>query len=155
MGAAQIITVDQDPQRLKTSRQFGATTVISADADPVGTILDLTHGKGVAVAIEALGTQQTFESALRVLKPGGMLYLSTPLGPSRVEFNAHRVFALRELTGWFADEWQIERVAIIDDENRVHESVDWLGKEAAGNFGCRLGVGIVAARKKTPSVASE
>jgi len=73
MGAAQIITVDQDPQRLKTSRQFGATTVISADADPVGTILDLTQGKGVAVAIEALGTQQTFESALRVLKPGGML----------------------------------------------------------------------------------
>ena len=33
----------------------------------------LTHHKGVDVAIEALGTQQTFESCLRVLKPGGTL----------------------------------------------------------------------------------
>jgi threonine dehydrogenase-like Zn-dependent dehydrogenase len=33
----------------------------------------LTDGRGVDVAIEALGTQQTFESCLRVLKPGGVL----------------------------------------------------------------------------------
>ena len=33
----------------------------------------LTGGRGVDVAIEALGTQQTFESCLRVLKPGGVL----------------------------------------------------------------------------------
>lgn len=33
----------------------------------------LTDGRGVDVAIEALGTQQTFESCLRVLKPAGVL----------------------------------------------------------------------------------
>jgi threonine dehydrogenase-like Zn-dependent dehydrogenase len=33
----------------------------------------LTEGRGVDVAIEALGTQGTFESALRVLRPGGTL----------------------------------------------------------------------------------
>lgn len=91
----------------------------------------------------------------RMVKPGGLLYLSTPLGPSRVEFNAHRVFALFDLTRWFSDDWQIERVAIIDDKNHVRESVDWLGEEAAGNFGCRLGVGIVVARKKNHPVVSE
>ena len=32
-----------------------------------------TGGRGVDVAIEALGTQQTFESCLRSLKPGGTL----------------------------------------------------------------------------------
>jgi alcohol dehydrogenase len=32
-----------------------------------------TGGRGVDVAIEALGTQQTFEGCLRVLKPGGTL----------------------------------------------------------------------------------
>ena len=33
----------------------------------------LTDGRGVDVAIEALGTQATFEAALRVLRPGGTL----------------------------------------------------------------------------------
>ena len=36
-------------------------------------ILEQTHGRGVDVAIEALGIQETFESALRVLRPGGTL----------------------------------------------------------------------------------
>ena len=83
----------------------------------------------------------------RMVKPGGMLYLSTPLGPQRVEFNAHRVFAAGTLIGWFAEGWEIERFAFIDDDNRVHENVDWQGQDVMGHFGCRLGVGIVAARK--------
>jgi alcohol dehydrogenase len=33
----------------------------------------LTDGRGVDVAIEALGRQSTFEAALRVLRPGGTL----------------------------------------------------------------------------------
>ena len=41
--------------------------------DPVEQIMQLTDGRGVDVAIEALGTQGTFESALRVLRPGGTL----------------------------------------------------------------------------------
>jgi len=35
--------------------------------------MHLTDGRGVDVAIEALGTQGTFQSALRVLRPGGIL----------------------------------------------------------------------------------
>jgi threonine dehydrogenase-like Zn-dependent dehydrogenase len=42
-------------------------------ADPVSEILRLTGGRGVDAAIEALGTQATFEAALRVLRPGGTL----------------------------------------------------------------------------------
>ncbi|MFO7706509.1 MAG: zinc-binding dehydrogenase, partial [Halopseudomonas sp.] len=41
--------------------------------DPLEQIMQITGGKGVDVAIEALGTQQTFESCLRALKPGGTL----------------------------------------------------------------------------------
>jgi threonine dehydrogenase-like Zn-dependent dehydrogenase len=41
--------------------------------DVVEEIKHLTGGRGVDVAIEALGTQDTFESALRVLRPGGTL----------------------------------------------------------------------------------
>jgi alcohol dehydrogenase len=39
----------------------------------VAEIERITDGRGVDVAIEALGTQQTFENCLRVLKPGGVL----------------------------------------------------------------------------------
>lgn len=73
-GATQIITVDSVPARLQMSRQMGADVTINYhDQDPVSTILELTAGRGVDVAIEALGTQQTFESCLRVLRPGGVL----------------------------------------------------------------------------------
>ena len=41
--------------------------------DVVAQLIELTDGRGVDVAIEALGTQSTFGSALRVLRPGGTL----------------------------------------------------------------------------------
>ena len=45
-----------------------------ATEDPVGAIRTQTSGRGVDVAIEALGIQTTFENALRALKPGGVLW---------------------------------------------------------------------------------
>lgn len=42
-----------------------------AKADPVDEILRLTEGRRIDVAIEALGRQETFEAALRVLRPAG------------------------------------------------------------------------------------
>ncbi len=73
MGAGRIFAVDTDKNRLKMSAQFGATTTMLADQKSVETIRDATGGRGVDVAIEALGAQQTFENALRVLRPGGTL----------------------------------------------------------------------------------
>lgn len=73
-GATLIIAVDGVPERLAVSQKLGADITINyKNTDPVAEILRLTHGRGVDVAIEALGTQQTFESCLRVLKPGGVL----------------------------------------------------------------------------------
>jgi alcohol dehydrogenase len=73
MGASEIFAVDTDANRLRISERFGATCTLSADADPLGRIRERTRGRGVDVAIEALGTQATFENALRALKPGGVL----------------------------------------------------------------------------------
>lgn len=73
-GAARIIGVDRLAGRLQVARSLGADEVVDASAvDPVQAIMELTSGRGVDVAIEALGTQQTFESALRVIRPGGTL----------------------------------------------------------------------------------
>jgi threonine dehydrogenase-like Zn-dependent dehydrogenase len=73
MGAAEIFVVDRNPFRLEIARKFGATQTFLADADPVAAILAATHGHGVDVSIEALGTQETFENALAVVKPAGTL----------------------------------------------------------------------------------
>jgi len=74
MGAAQIIAVETVPARATVSRAMGADHVVDfANEDPVSAIMRITRGRGVDVAIEALGRQQTFEWALRSLRPGGTL----------------------------------------------------------------------------------
>lgn len=73
-GATRIFAVDALPERLDISRRLGADVAINfKEQDPVQAILEATEGRGVDVAIEALGTQATFENCLRVLRPGGVL----------------------------------------------------------------------------------
>jgi len=73
-GATMIIAVDTVTERIKIAKRFGADVVIDYQAvDPVEEIMRITKGRGVDVAIEALGLQSTFESCLKVLKPGGTL----------------------------------------------------------------------------------
>ena len=73
MGAALVIGIDGDETRLAMARRMGADVVLDyREVDVVSEIKRLTGG-GVDVAIEALGTQQTFENALRCLRPGGTL----------------------------------------------------------------------------------
>ncbi|HZN59586.1 MAG TPA: alcohol dehydrogenase catalytic domain-containing protein [Planctomycetota bacterium] len=73
MGASLIIGVDGDESRLAMSRRMGADVTLDyRAADVVAEVKRLTQG-GADVAVEALCTQQTFESALRCLRPGGTL----------------------------------------------------------------------------------
>lgn len=73
MGAALVIGIDGDETRLAMARRMGADVVLDyREVDVVSEIKRLTGG-GVDVAIEALGTQQTFENGLRCLRPGGTL----------------------------------------------------------------------------------
>jgi threonine dehydrogenase-like Zn-dependent dehydrogenase len=74
MGATTIIGVDTVRERLDVARALGADHVVDfKQGDPVDQIMALTGGRGVDVAIEALGTQGTFESSLKALRPGGTL----------------------------------------------------------------------------------
>jgi alcohol dehydrogenase len=73
MGASLIIGVDSDETRLAMSRRMGADVTLNhLGVDVVAEVKRLTGG-GPDVAIEALGAQQTFENALRCLRPGGVL----------------------------------------------------------------------------------
>ncbi len=73
-GAALIIAVDPVEARLAIARRFGASVTLNAsEGDVIDQIKRLTEGRGVDVAIEALGRQDTFENALRAIRPGGTL----------------------------------------------------------------------------------
>ncbi|MEO7152452.1 MAG: NAD(P)-dependent alcohol dehydrogenase [Burkholderiaceae bacterium] len=99
-GAAMVIGVDRIAGRLAMAAKMGADHVIDASQlDPVDEIMRLTDGRGVDVAIEALGTQQTFEACLRVLRPGGTLSslgvystdLTIPLGSFAAGLGDHKI----------------------------------------------------------------
>ena len=73
-GASLIIGIDAIEKRLHLSREMGADAVIDfSQEDPVAAIKRLTGGRGVDVAIEALGKQQTFEWCLEATRPGGIV----------------------------------------------------------------------------------
>jgi len=73
-GASLIIGIDSNELRLEVARRFGANVTLNIDdGDPIPEIKRLTDGRGVDVAIEALGRQETFENALRAIRPGGVL----------------------------------------------------------------------------------
>ena len=73
LGASLIIGVDGDENRLAMARRMGADITLDYRyVDVVAEVKRLTGG-GSDVAIEALGTQQTFERALKCLRPAGTL----------------------------------------------------------------------------------
>jgi threonine dehydrogenase-like Zn-dependent dehydrogenase len=73
-GASLIVGVDPTAERREMATRFGASVTINPNAcDVVHELKRLTDGRGVDVAIEALGRQETFEAALRSVRPGGVL----------------------------------------------------------------------------------
>ncbi|PFG40493.1 alcohol dehydrogenase [Georgenia soli] len=73
-GAARIIAVDLDDNRLDQAKGFGATdSVNSGDADWVEKVMGMTDGLGVDVAIEAVGIPATFEACTKIVRPGGTI----------------------------------------------------------------------------------
>lgn len=99
-GASTIIAVDGLDQRLQIARRLGADVTLNFnEVDVVDEVLRLTGGRGADASIEALGLQSTFESALRVLKPGGTLSslgvystdLTIPLGAFHAGLGDNRI----------------------------------------------------------------
>lgn len=71
-GAGFIIAVESIPARVAMAKRLGADVVV-APGGAVEEIVRLTDGKGVDVAVEALGNQATLASAARVTRTGGTL----------------------------------------------------------------------------------
>jgi alcohol dehydrogenase len=69
---SEIIMIDLDDNRLAVGKRFGATaTINSADGKAAEKVMQLTAGRGVDTAIEAVGIPATFELCTDIVAPGG------------------------------------------------------------------------------------
>lgn len=82
-GADRIIAVDRLPVKLEMARRFGATDVVDASSgDMAQQVLQLTGGRGVDHALEAVGRKETIEAAFAMLGKGGV---ATVMGVARAD----------------------------------------------------------------------
>jgi SAM-dependent methyltransferase len=78
----------------------------------------------------------------RILKRSGKLYFSVPIGPQRIEFNAHRIFSVNYLLQYFDGKYQIDSFSFVDDQGDLHENTPITTSGIKSNFGCLYGCGI-------------
>ena len=81
-GAATIIAVDKEPEKMALARRFGATATAPAGPDAIATIRAATDGRGADCAFEAVGLPAVQQAALDAVRPGGTLVLAglAPMG---------------------------------------------------------------------------
>jgi threonine dehydrogenase-like Zn-dependent dehydrogenase len=73
-GAGLIFAVESIPARQELARFYGADVIVDPTRDDVvQRIVELTGGRGVDSAIEALGADITFQNAIKVTKAGGTI----------------------------------------------------------------------------------
>jgi len=77
-----------------------------------------------------------------MLRRGGKFYFSAPIGPQRVEFNAHRVFSLRYLLGLMEGRYSVDSFSYVDDKGDLFRDADLSADAVGKNFNCRYGCGI-------------
>lgn len=98
-GAGPIVAVDIDPWKLELARELGASHAVDGRVDVQRAIRKLT-GLGVHVAIEAIGTPGTIETAWEILRPGGLaLIIGMPRAGERIPIRAGGLFLERRIAG--------------------------------------------------------
>ncbi len=82
-GCGRVIAVDLDEAKLSLARKLGAEVALNPkDGDVRERVLEMTHGKGADVAVEAVGATEPIRTALAVLRKGGTVTLVGNITPS-------------------------------------------------------------------------
>lgn len=97
--------------------------------------------------IELDAWRRAWANMIRMVSEGGTIYLSTVIGPQRVEFDAHRVFAVPTIVDLVEEKCSIRSVAYVDDAGELHRDVDPKGPDALNSFGCAFGCAIFEIRR--------
>jgi hypothetical protein len=99
--------------------------------------------------IDLNGYVAGFDCLRRLLKPGGILYVSVPMGRERIEFNGHRIFSLASLLKLFAPAFELVNFSYVDDSGELYENVLVMPEMLIDSLGLDYGCGIFELRKLT------
>jgi len=94
------------------------------------------------------GHLRGFDNLTKLLKPGGVLYFSVPIGRQRIEFNAHRVFSINYLLDMFSANYDIGSFSYVDDQGDLIQEAKLNTELTQNNFGCNFGCGIFELTKR-------
>ena len=92
--------------------------------------------------IDYYGHIKAIDNIYKILKKGGKLYFSVPIGKQRIEFNAHRVFDVAYLLRLFKDKFKINYFSYVDDKGSLFENVKLDNNSIKNNYNCKYGCGI-------------
>lgn len=92
--------------------------------------------------IDYWGFEKGFKNISSLLKKNGTLYLSVPIGPQRIEFNAHRVFKISYLISLIRDNYTIKTFSYVNDKGDFFKNQKLNKLSIDNNFGCNYGCGI-------------
>lgn len=98
--------------------------------------------------IDYFGYLKVIENITKILQTGGKFYFSVPIGPQRIEFNAHRVFSVSYLMNLFDKQFILDNFSYVDDKGDLFENVVLIHSEIQSNYGCIYGCGIFELTKK-------
>jgi 2-desacetyl-2-hydroxyethyl bacteriochlorophyllide A dehydrogenase len=70
-GASEVIAIDTVEDRLRMAESFGATPIHLTEGDPRGEVKKLTDGRGVDLAVDAVGHPDALDLALRLARKAG------------------------------------------------------------------------------------
>jgi len=92
-GASRIISIDLLKYRLDAAKHLGADIEIDSSArDPVAEIMKITDGRGVDVAIEAVGSFVTFHHCVESVKAGGNISIVGGFPPGMDEISIRDIW---------------------------------------------------------------
>ena len=92
-----------------------------------------------------------FKNVTLLLKKGGKLYFSVPMGEQRIEFHAHMVFSLNYLLALVTENFSIDSFSYVNDKNIFYSNINLSGLSKAemdNNLGCHFGCAIFVLTKK-------
>ena len=78
----------------------------------------------------------------KMLKIGGKLYFSVPIGKQRIQFNAHRIFSVSYLLELFKKKYNINSFSYVGDNGQLYENIVLNNEKINNNYNCSYGCGI-------------
>lgn len=95
------------------------------------------------------GSSKACAELVRVLAPGGKLYISVPIGESRVQFNGQRVFSIEDVVAMFLG-LELLELSIVDTTGEFSENVSMAGVALQKGQGLDYGLGMFIFSRSAP-----